>query len=274
MMHAQQNTTAIREVLDDNPVVGTRRQGVKRFWTGREEKLLRQHYPQGGVPACLEVLPGRSASAIYNRAGQLGLRRPGANGRVVPRQRWHSSVAIDAVIRRTYQAVPSKGDIARCAKTVGRPRWWVSKRASQLGLVVPRFKEPAWSEDEIELIQELAHKHPASIKRSLARRGYRRSETAIVVKLKRLGADRTDPNAMNANQLAECLGVDRKTVGRWIELGWLRAARRQHSDKDDYWRITRKDVRRFIIENTGQVDLRKVDRFWFVDLLTEREGGS
>lgn len=273
-MEAQgQETTGIREVLEDNPVVGERRQGVKRFWTGREEKLLRQHYPQGGVPACLEVLPGRSASAIYNRAGQLGLRRPGADGRVVPRQRWHASPPIDAVIRRTYQSVPSKGDIAACAKAVGRPRWWVSKRARELGLVVPRFKAPAWTDAETELVRELAHKQPASIQRSLKHRGYHRSETAILVKLKRLGADRTDPNAMNANQLAECLGVDRKTVGRWIEQGWLKATRRQHSDRDDYWRIKRKDVRRFIIENTAQVDLRKVDRFWFVDLLTEREGG-
>jgi hypothetical protein len=42
--------------------------------------------------------------------------------------------------------------------------------------------------------------------------GFDRTETAIIVKLKRLGADRTDPHHLNANQLAGVMGVDRKTI--------------------------------------------------------------
>lgn len=41
----------IRELLDHNPVVGEPCAGTRRFWTGREEKLLRAHYPTGGVTA-------------------------------------------------------------------------------------------------------------------------------------------------------------------------------------------------------------------------------
>ena len=262
--------TGIRALLDINPVAGEKRQNAKRFWTGREEKLLRQYYPAGGVSACLTVLPGRTASSIYNRVGQLGLRVPARDGKVHERQRWESSDQIDAIIKRAFQRAPSKGDVQHCAQTVGRPRWWVSKRALKLGLVAPRFKEPAWHQDELDIVSDHAHKSPKTLQRMLARNGYRRSETAIIVKIKRLGADRTDPNHLNANQLAGVMGVDRKTVAGWIEKGWLKAKRRGASALDDFWWIHRKDIRTFVIDNVAAVDLRKVDKFWFVDLMAER----
>lgn len=262
--------TGIRELLDANPVAGAPRVGTRRFWTGREEKLLRQHYPAGGVSSCLAVLPGRTASSIYNRVGQLGLRVPGRDGKVHERQAWASSDTIDGIIRRTFQKAPTKGDVQRCAATCGRPRWWVSKRAQKLGLVAPRFNEPVWSEAEIDLIADQAHKHPSTLQKLLKRAGHARTETAIIVKLKRLGADRTDPHHLNANQLATVMGVDRKTVAAWIDKGWLRASRRQASALDDFWWIHRKDIRRFVIDNVAAVDLRKVDKFWFVDLMAER----
>jgi hypothetical protein len=264
----------IRELLDLNPVVGEMRAGARRFWTGREEKLLREHYATGGVSACLAVLPGRSASSIYQRAAILGLRIPCANGKVNERQAWASSAAIDDIIRRAYQKTPTKKDVQACAATCGRPRWWISKRAAKLGLVTPRFKQPPWSEAELDLLGENAHKSPASLRRLLKKQGFERTETAIVVKLKRLGADRTDPHHLNANQLAGVMGVDRKTVSGWIAKGWLRAKRRDATATDDFWWIHRRDIRRFIIENIAAVDIRKVEKFWFVDLLAERETGG
>lgn len=270
MLAPPREPDGIRNLLDCNPVVGAQRSGPRRFWTGREEKLLRLHYPQGGVSACLAVLPGRTASSIYNRAGILGLRKPARDGRVHERQAWQSSEQIDAIIRRTYQKTPARQDVQHCAATVGRPRWWVSKRAQKLGLVAPRFKQPAWCEAEIDIITELAHRQPKAIQKALRRAGFTRSETAIIVKLKRIGADRTDPLHLNANQLATVMGVDRKTVGAWITKGWLKAKRREASALDDFWSIHRRDIRRFIVDNVAAVDLRKVDKFWFVDLLTER----
>lgn len=262
--------TGIRALLDVNPVAGEKRANARRFWTGREEKLLRQAYPGGGVSACLAVLPGRTATSIYQRAGQLGLRIPARDGKVHERQRWESSEQIDGIIRRVFQRAPTKGDVQHCAQTIGRPRWWVSKRAQKLGLVAPRFKEPAWTETEIDLISNQAHKHPATIQRALKRAGFARTETAIIVKLKRIGVDRTDPSHLNANQLAGVMGVDRKTVAAWITKGWLKAERRQASALDDFWWIHRRDIRRFVVENVAVVDLRKVDKFWFVDLMAER----
>ncbi|MEY9098871.1 hypothetical protein ABIA24_001780 [Sinorhizobium fredii] len=267
----EREVSGIRALLDDNPIMGESRAGARRFWTGREEKLLREHYPQGGVSLCLQHLPGRSASSIYNRAGQLGLRKQDERGRITERQAWTSNDRIDAVILRTFQGNPDKGAVKRCAAAVNRPRWWVSKRAQQLGLVSPRFKEPEWSEAEREIIAEFAHRPVKTLRQMLASKGFRRSETAIIVKLKRLGADRTDPHNLNANQLATVMGVDRKTVASWIAKGWLKATRRQQSESDDFWKIHRRDIRRFIVDTIAAVDIRKVDKFWLVDLLTDRE---
>lgn len=266
----EREPTGIRELLDQNPVAGEPRKGVKRFWTGREEKLLRLHYPIGGVSLCLQHLPGRTASSIYNRVGQLGLRIALADGKAPQdRTKWETSLFIDGLIKTTYQTRPDKMAVQNCSNVVGRPRWWVSKRAAQLGLVTPRFKELPWSEAEIEFISDNAHKTPCALRRLMTNKGFARSETAISLKIKRLHLDRTDPHHLNANQLSEAMGVDRKTVGRWIEKGLLKAKRRESTDTDDFWWIHRKHVRAFIEDNVAIVDVRKVDKFWFIDLLTD-----
>jgi hypothetical protein len=260
----------LRELLDENPCDGPMRSGTKRFWTGREELILRNTYPAKGLPGCIAALPGRSATSIYQRAGKLGLISPRTNPSV-PRERWATSDAIDAVIRRAYHTTPTKGDIQRVARTVGRPRWWVSKRASKLGLVTPRFKASPWTEAECELIAGMAHRHPATIRRALARAGFDRTETAISVQLKRLGASTEDPDHFTARGLATVMGVDSKMVTTWILKGWLKAKRRGTdrvaAQGGDEWWIHQRDVRAFVIDNVAAVDLRKIDKFWFVDLL-------
>jgi hypothetical protein len=262
--------SGIRELLDINPIVGGARTGGRRFWTGREDKLMRQHYPVGGVSLCLQHLPGRSASSIYNRAGLLGLRKPGKDGKVHARQKWKTNEAIDAIIRRTFQTRPDKGAVLACAATCGRPRWWVSKRALALGLVAPRFKELDWTQVELTLISDNPHKSASTLRKMLAKRGYKRTETAIIVKLKRLALDTTDPHHMNANQVAQAFGVDRKTISLWIGKGLLKAKRREKTETDDFWHIHRRDIRSFVANNAATIDIRKVDKFWFVDLLLDR----
>lgn len=264
-------TENLRALLDRNPTQGQPKRGVRRFWTTREEKLLREHYPQGGVGACLDRLPGRSAAAIYSHAGSLALQAPATQKHDFRKKRWTSSDQIDAVIRRVYQRTPGKGDINDLAFAVGRPRWWVSKRAAKLGLVPPRFKEPAWTDVEREIVQRNFHRSPKIIRGMLKRAGYERTETAIVVMGKRLGATRDDPLHLTATGLASLMGVDAKTVTGWIARGLLNANRRgtgrtSAQGGDQHW-IRVRDVRAFIIDNAAAVDIRKVDKFWFIDLV-------
>jgi hypothetical protein len=244
------------------------RVGPRRFWTTREETVLRERFPDGGYRACAPLLPGRSSCAIYAHAHSLGLKAPGGERRS---DNYETSDAIDAVIKRTYQGEVRKGMVAQIARTLGRPRWWVTARARRLGVVAPRFKEADWTEEELSIAAGNAHRHPGTIRRMLARAGYQRSETAIVVKLKREGQTRADPDHFTATGLAGLMGIDAKTVMRWIEKGGLKAGRRgtnrsEAQGGDQYW-IHRKDLRRFIAENAAAVDLRKVDKFWFIDLL-------
>ncbi|WIW89590.1 hypothetical protein K3M67_06425 [Sphingobium sp. V4] len=261
----------LRALLDRNPVIGEARRGSRRFWTTREEKLLNQHYPSGGVEACLALLPGRSAVAIYNHASSLGIQAPATQKHDFRRQRWTSSDHIDSVIRRTYQRTPAKGEIDALAVAVNRPRWWVTKRASKLGLVTPRFKEPAWTEAERDILHDNFHRSAKTVQRILKRAGFVRTETAITVMGKRLGATREDPHHVTAHGLATLMGVGAKTVTGWITRGLLRARRRGTERTvaqggDQHW-IHLRDVRSFIIDNAAVVDIRKVDKFWFIDLV-------
>lgn len=48
---------------------------TKREWTTRELAILSQHYPQGGVPACLEKLPQRTGEATVWTIARAPFRR-------------------------------------------------------------------------------------------------------------------------------------------------------------------------------------------------------
>lgn len=272
-----QPTEDLRALLTRNPIVGDPRRGPRGFWTTREEKLLAEHYSRGGVQACLDHLPGRSATAIYNHAATLELQAPATQKHDFRRQRWTSSDHIDAVIRRVYQRTPTKGDINALALAVSRPRWWVTKRASKLGLVTPRFKEPLWTDAERDIVRDNFHRSPRTIQRMLNRAGCKRTETAITVMGKRLGATREDPLHVTAHGLATLMGVDAKTVTGWITRGLLKAKHRG-TDRtpaqggDQHW-IHLRDVRAFIIDNAAVVDIRKVDKFWFIDLVAHSPNG-
>jgi len=67
-------------------------------------------------------------------------------------------------------------------------------------------------------------------------------------------------SSYSANGLARALGTDNHTVARWIRAGHLKGP--------DIYLIHEKDVRRFILGHPTDIDLRKVDQLWFLDLIT------
>lgn len=259
-----------------NAIVDLRRfaapslQANLKQWLTTEDALIRQHYPLGGGLACLDVLPGRTLSAIYSRAGKLGLAAANLQRGVQHRTPYEATELIDADIRRVYLSTPTRGIVNELARRVMRPKWWVSRRARSMGLVVPRFKELPWSAAELKIVEDNAHKVTAVIKRILRQRGFKRTETAIAIRVKREGFDRHDPNHYTANQLALLLGIDGKTVTRWIELEGLPATRRgtkrTESQGGDQWWIERSALRAWIGKHAQLIDLRKVERYWFIDL--------
>lgn len=189
---------------------------------------------------------------------------------------------IEAEIRRVYleqvgMGSCAKGDapVRHLARRLGLPRWKISRRAIELGLIAKQKKEPNWSEKELEILEHHAHKCPAVIQRHLKKEGVARTEVAIVLKRKRMRFLQNLPWC-SATSLAECFGVDMKTVQRWILKGHLRATKRgtkrlPQQGGDEWW-IKEKDIKQFLIEYICEVDLRKVDKYWLVDVLTGNNG--
>jgi hypothetical protein len=192
--------------------------------------------------------------------------------KVQSRSKYIFTDQIDQLIRETYlndPAAKTRSGIRLLANKVGMPHWALKKRARELGLA--RTKEPPWSEPELELLARYAWMSDERIRLKLKSDGYARTVTAIHLKLKRMRF-KHDGSFYSANGLAQALGIDPHAVTRWIKSGHLKAkfrgtARGPQQNGDSYL-IHEKDVRRFILEHPTEIDLRKVDQLWFLDLLT------
>jgi hypothetical protein len=81
-----------------------------------------------------------------------------------------------------------------------------------------------------------------------------------------------DGSFYSAYSLAQALGIDPHAVTRWIKSGHLkgkfRGTARGPQQNGDSYLIQERDVRRFILEHPTDIDLRKVDQLWFLDLIT------
>lgn len=256
-----------------DPILRIAHDAAYKHWTTVEVAIVREVYPAHGPQAVAERLPHRSLMAIYQQAQKLGLKaprlpRPWSKGK----KKWTTSDAIDAEIRLVYEAGIGRGEVNALARRLMRPKHWVVQRAAALGLKTPRFKEPPWSEEEEEQLALLAARGPTLpvLARKMREKGYRRTATACMVKLKRLGVSRRGDGSevWSATQLARLMGVDPTTVTkRWIRLEGLAAKRRGTERTDvqggDEYLITRDALRRWLKDHAQSVDLRKVDKFFF-----------
>lgn len=183
--------------------------------------------------------------------------------------------SLDAQIERLYQQ-RERGALQRFCKRYNVPAHQVRRRALALGVIQTRVQDPPWSEAETDLLEAHVGLSAPAIYKRLLKAGYRRSETAIASKRKRLGLRVTGNGVYTARALARIMGVKSNTVVGWIERGWLKAQRRGTlrcaAQGGDHHEITAAQVRRFIIGNVGAVDLARIDKFWLIDLLAGRGG--
>jgi len=180
--------------------------------------------------------------------------------------------AMDDEIRHAYHLYLDHNNrkaIGGCARKLGVPRWLVTRRGGTLGLA--RVKEPAWSAEETVLLERWGHLTDAVIQRKLKAVGFQRSVNGIHLKLKRLRI-KQNLDGYSAWSLATAFGVDSHKVTNWIRRKMLRAnlrgtARTETQGGDTFW-ITQGAVREFVFSYPDEVDLRKVEKWWFLDLLT------
>jgi hypothetical protein len=241
-----------------------------RFWTEEENEILRKYFPTGGLPATGVHLPNRTRSSIYRQAGVLGLRREG-------RQRTRAVVPApadaDETIKARWPELRGRGAVAAFAAELGVPRWWLSQRARKLGLTVAHKKEPPWTAAEDALMRKAPLHDLDRCAEMFAEHGFRRSPTAIGVRAKRLELSRrATRETLSGTQVARILGLDNKTVTAWCVAGDLKAARRGTKrlpqQGGDVWDVQPADLRAFVIDNLARIDIRKVEKVSFVDLLT------
>ena len=77
--------------------------------------------------------------------------------------------------------------------------------------------------------------------------------------------------------MAGLFGIDSHNVGKWIRFGWLTAEKRG-TDRTavqggDIWFIHHEQVYRFVLGHPEEIDLAKVDKLWFLDLVTRGKIG-
>lgn len=233
-------------------------------WSAADIAIMRQHYSVSGGNGVARLLPTRTIGAIHWKARQLKLKKPPFKREV---ERYTTTPYIDEAIRRYYAGDPRKGGLSKLAHQVGRPVKWVAMRARTLAVQRPRFADTPWSEAEVAIVRQHAKRIPVVIAAVLRRKGYRRSPNAVALKLCRLRCDRTDDDHYSASGLAELFGVHLSTVSGWIAKGWLKAGRKGMTCEHDHYRIHHAYVRRFVIENVGAIDLRRVDKYWLIDLI-------
>lgn len=240
------------------------------LWTTTEERTLRAVYPVEGPEKVASLLPGRSVSAVHAKASVLKVRAPatvGATGGMRFATKYPPDDRMDQAIRAAYaRGLRERGQIKRLAEALERPKWWVCKRAVQLGCTIERVAPLPWSAPELRLLEEHAACDPWVISRKLRAAGLARTPTAVVVQLKRRQMDRTDPDAWTARDLGRLLGVDGNTVCDWVERRGLAAQRRAWGPNGRFV-ITRAGLRQWLREHHGYVDLRRVDQPWFWGLV-------
>lgn len=250
-----------------------------RFWTDDEKAIVKRYYADGGSAACLVHLgPHRTPSGVYQTAAKLGLTSPhgatdykGDDGKVAVPE------GFDEALRVFYQQGNGKkrGECNAFADRWKLPRWWVTKRAIKLRLTMPHKKEPPWTAAELKLLEQVPLHDLDRCVKIFRQNGFARSATAIDVKSVRMRLFKRDTAPLSATSVSKILGVDGKTITREILQGDLKAVKRPSKrlpqQGGDPWAIERPELKRYIVEHLERVDLRKVDKFAFVDVLVNAE---
>jgi TfoX/Sxy family transcriptional regulator of competence genes len=219
----------------------------------------------------------RTLSSIKTKRGKLGIVRRGsdlAKYWSLQRRKWHHTDAIDEAIRKAFQhKYERRGCVRAAVKATGWPEHAVFRRAVELGLT-SAWSEVPWSEPEEELVSELAWQSPAVVQDQIKKRfGKHRTQSSIIAKRNRLKCMK-NLDGLTHSGLEEALGVGQRMVDRWLESGKIRGILRFPENQAigrSVWFFPHWEVRRFIMENLEEIDLARVEKHWFVDLIASGE---
>lgn len=150
------------------------------------------------------------------------------------------------------------------AKWLDVPAWLIKKWAQKLG--ISRNRDPRWTSQEMAYLEKnLRRMTIEDMARHLGR-----TRSAVQSRIYRIGLYRRSDDGYTMKDLMLGLGVrDHHKVERWVNRGWLKG-RKLKTNKDanhQPWLFLDKDIRDFIIAHPEEIDLRHVEKHWFIDLL-------
>lgn len=207
--------------------------------------------------------PPRFCSDACKNIGMVGSRK---------NHKWVIDAQGHNLIREAYRRPTGNGEIKNLAKKLGVPRWKVTRYAQHHLWTKRTKKMPEWTESEIKILKSNARHSPEEIQRALKKAGYARTVVGILLKRKRLRMTNQSLDGYSASSLAMCLGEDNHFITQAIKTDELPATRRvQNRTKQQggnaFW-IKPKDARKWILDNVNRIDLTKVDKYWFVDIVS------
>jgi hypothetical protein len=193
---------------------------------------------------------------------QIGAKRTGIHAGGIPQQ-YTLSDRGRAIILAEYDGTTEVID--NLVKRLRVPRYLIKRWAGQLGLA--RRKEPCWTDAEERYLE--SHLHQQSLNAIADHLG--RTKVAVKLKAKRLGINKTkEGHTMRGLELA--LGSDHHNIEKWMANGWLKGMRRGSERTEqqggDMWLFLDSDIRDFVRAHPLEIDQRRMDWLWMVDLLS------
>lgn len=170
---------------------------------------------------------------------------------------------LDAILKAEYDG-KIRYRAAAIASRLGWPAWVIKKRAGVLGLAVPADRRD-WTPKETRFVSFYAgHRTTLWMARRL-----RRSESSVVLKLKRMKISRRIRKGYTMRDLELCFGVDHRPIERWVRQGLLTIRHRHPKRPHPTWWVKDEDILAFIQGHPMAFRLDKVDQFWFMDLILD-----
>ena len=189
------------------------------------------------------------------------------------RNKYPISAEMHAEIKAVYLIASENGEINALAAKLGYPRWKITRYAQEQGWIQKVYKQPNWTEAELEVLKANAHHAPDVIQRQLYKHGFSRSVTGIILRRKRSNFLK-QLDGRSATHYAKCFGVDihfiLDAILRLKLKARKRGTKRTENQGGDNWYILPEDVKEYIENHIEEIDIRKVDKIWFVKILTDQ----
>ena len=155
-----------------------------------------------------------------------------------------------------------QGRAGEIAKSLGLVKWQVIDRAVKLGLT--RGQGKPWTADEEAFLWTWAGRKTVTwMANKLGREKW-----VVIRRMRVLGIRRAVVEGYTQRELMRCFGVCDHTLRRWVKQRMLRVSMRGTANRHDPWQATDAQVLRFIERHPEEIDLRKVDQIWFLDIVT------